>query len=264
MSAIDSALEALEDCPAVPAEDARPPAARKGDLHAHREKHRLRFRKRGALCFIGHQDLLKAWQRLFRRTALPLRVTEGFHPRPALSSPLALGLGIEGLDEVLEFELTEPVPDAEVERRIAAQLDPGMELASLERLPRRASACAVAVEYRFPVPADRATDVDARLAAALAAATLPIERRMPDKPTKRLDLRPYLESAARADGAVVFRLAVRPQGTARPEEILELLGLRPLLDQGLRLVRTRVELASSPMPDAGAQAPAAPLEGTAS
>ena len=246
---------------------------RPGDHDAHREKYRLRFSKTGMLRFVGHQDLLKCWQRLLRRTALPLRVTEGFNPRPALSSPLALGLGIEGLDEPLEFELTTPLPATEVERRVRAQLDPGLGLVSVTRMPRRTAAAAVAVEYRFPVPATHAADAAERLLAALAAPELPIVRKMPGKPDKRVDLRPYLESAEilgppgdadGSDGAVVFRLAVRPTGTARPEEILDLLGLRPLLEHGVSLVRTRVELASNPMPDAHAPASAAPLEGTAS
>ena len=39
-----------------------------------------------------------------------------------------------------------------------------------------------------------------------------------------------------------FRLKVSPDGSARPEEVLECLGLRDLLDQGAVLVRTHVEL----------------------
>ncbi len=72
-----------------------------------RVRFRLRFRKREDLRWISHHDLVRTVERWLRRAGLPLRRSEGFHPKPKLSFPSALALGIAALDEVMEFELTE-------------------------------------------------------------------------------------------------------------------------------------------------------------
>ena len=74
-----------------------------------REKFRILFRKDGPLRFISHHDLLRCWERLLRRAELPLRFSQGFHPKPRLSFPIALSLGAIGAQEILEIELVIPM-----------------------------------------------------------------------------------------------------------------------------------------------------------
>jgi len=74
-----------------------------------RFRFRLRFCKRDDLRWISHHDLVRTVERWLRRAGLPLRRSEGFHPKPKLSFSSALALGIAALEEVMEFELTEPV-----------------------------------------------------------------------------------------------------------------------------------------------------------
>jgi radical SAM-linked protein len=180
---------------------------------------------------------------LFRRSGAPVRFSEGFHPKPHMASPLSLALGIEGCDEVLEVELTEPMSDDELRRRLEAQADPGLGIGEITRHPLRDQARAVAVEYLCPLVGEPAEPVRKRAAELLACATAVVERRHPEKPTKTVDLRPFLLGIEVRDAAVWFRLAVSPAGSARPEEVLELLHLRSLLDAGAVVARTRVELA---------------------
>ena len=76
-----------------------------------RPRVRIRFCKQGDLRLIGHRDLMRCLERLFRRAGLALAMSQGFHPKPRVTFPLALAVGIEGLDEVMELELTEsPLP----------------------------------------------------------------------------------------------------------------------------------------------------------
>ena len=208
----------------------------------YRERIRIRYSKTGDLRFIGHHDLAGCWERALRRARIPVRFTEGFHPKPHLSSPLALGLGIEGLEEILKIELTEPTSDEEILRRLVPQLDPGMSIVSLSRPPKSDKTRVVTVEYESPlldVPMD---DVREAVAKAELAESLPIERRLPGKPAKRLDLRPWLLGFTVAENVLRFRVAVLQSGMARPEEVLAALGLESLPARGAVLRRTRVEL----------------------
>ena len=68
-----------------------------------RQRLRIRFSKQGDLRFISHRDLVRAFERLFRRTHMPLQMSEGFHPKTKMTFPSALALGVEARDEVMEF-----------------------------------------------------------------------------------------------------------------------------------------------------------------
>src|SRR5204862_153823 len=93
---------------------------------------RVRFSKTGKLRFLSHHDLMRLFERALRRTGMPLRMTEGYNPHPVLSFPTALGLGIESLDEVLEFELTSWTAPRQIEKLLGEQLPEGIRVASAE------------------------------------------------------------------------------------------------------------------------------------
>src|SRR5262245_4685643 len=97
-------------------------------------KIRLRFAKRDDLRLVSHHDLMRCVERMLRRAALPVAESQGFNPRPKVSFPLALALGIEGRREVLELELTEALAPEEVRDRLAAVAPPGLELAEAEAI----------------------------------------------------------------------------------------------------------------------------------
>ena len=103
---------------------------------------------------------------------------------------------------------------------------------------------AEAVEYRFDVPADRRDAAHAALARFLASADWPYTRHRPDRDRDvAIDLRPFLlDAELDPAGALRFRMKITPNGSARPEELIDALGLRDLLGQGSVLVRTDMEL----------------------
>lgn len=66
---------------------------------------RLLFEKKGRSVWISHLDLMRLFQRAFKRAGLPLTHTHGFNPRPSVSIALPLSVGIESQCELLDFEL---------------------------------------------------------------------------------------------------------------------------------------------------------------
>ena len=55
--------------------------------------------------YISHLDLMKAVQKILKRTGLPLKYSEGFNPHMVLNIANPLPLGIVGKQEFLDFEL---------------------------------------------------------------------------------------------------------------------------------------------------------------
>jgi radical SAM-linked protein len=218
-------------------------------------KVRLRFAKRGDLRLVSHHDLMRCLERAVRRAGLPMATSRGFNPRPKIVFAQALGLGIEGHREVVELELAEPLAPEEVRARLAAASPPGFDFLEAEAAPPGRPARVVAACYALAVPEGRRAATRAAAAEFLAGTSRPYTRHRPGR-TVELDLRPFVLAAELGDdGTLRLRLRVAPDGSARPEEVLEALGLRDLLDTGAVLARTEVELAP-PAPTGGAAPPA--------
>lgn len=66
---------------------------------------RALFEKTGNAVWISHLDLMRVFQRAFKRAGLALTHTQGFNPRPSVSIALPLSVGIESHCELLDFDL---------------------------------------------------------------------------------------------------------------------------------------------------------------
>lgn len=206
-------------------------------------KVRLRFAKCGELRLVSHHDLMRCLERMLRRAAIPMATTQGFNPRPKITFALALGLGIEARAEVVDLELSEPMDPPVLLARLTAVAPPGFVFAEACALEAGASppqACAV--EYSIRVFDDRREQARSALETLLAQETWPFVRRRADRELS-FDLRQQVHKAElTSDGMLRFRLIVSPGGSVRPEELLEALALRDLLDRGAVLTRTSVDL----------------------
>jgi radical SAM-linked protein len=213
---------------------------RDGNNLAARARFRIRFRKGGDLRLVSHHDLLRCFERLLRRAEVPFHSTQGYNPKPRLGFPLSLGLGIVGNQEVAELDLDEDLQAEEVCERLARQCPPGLNIVRVTRLEPKARARVRRVGYRVAVPGNHLRGLAGRCAEVLAATTCPVERTRPRR--RQFDLRPYLDSLQLQANELEIVLWITPLGSARPDEVLGLLGLGALLESGAVLERTTVEL----------------------
>ncbi len=66
---------------------------------------RLLFEKKGNSVWISHLDLMRLFQRAFKRAGFSLTHTQGYNPRPSVSIALPLSVGMESVCELLDFEI---------------------------------------------------------------------------------------------------------------------------------------------------------------
>jgi len=78
--------------------------------------------------FISHLDLMRLFMRAMRRADLPLKLSEGFSPRPKLSIRRALKLGLESEHEEASIVLREPISAEDFTRRLQQQLPEGIRI----------------------------------------------------------------------------------------------------------------------------------------
>ena len=121
---------------------------------------RLLFEKTGNAIWISHLDLMRLFQRAFKRAGLHLKHTQGFNPRPSVSIALPLSVGVESHCELLDFDLEGDnlVPDDIVERlnkalisgvKVLGLNDNGDKIKNLAYLD-----CFVDLEYDSGLPVD--------------------------------------------------------------------------------------------------------------
>ena len=119
---------------------------------------RALFEKTGNAAYISHLDLMRLFQRSFKRAGLPLTHTKGFNPRPSVSIALPMSLGVESTCELLDFELeTEGIPCEEIRDRLNRNLTEGVRIlevyengAKLKHLAYLS--CELILEYDAGIP----------------------------------------------------------------------------------------------------------------
>ena len=204
--------------------------------------YRIRFSKTGRMRFLSHHDLMRLFERALRRTGLPLRMTEGYNPHPLISFPTALALGIESMDEVVEFELSRWTSPRQIETLLAAQLPEGVAVASAEAFDRKARSYVDFVEYEASCEG-QAEGLPERIREFMGRKEVRIER-VSDKGSKTVEIRQYVLAADCEGDRVFLRIRVTDQGTARAEEVLRAIGLR--VEPAVRVRKTYTEVATRP------------------
>jgi radical SAM-linked protein len=207
---------------------------------------RIRFTKRDDLRWISHRDLARVWERLLRRANLQLAFSEGFHPKPRISFPSALALGVEALDEIVELEVLGQIDLSQIEEDIRRQMPAGMELISLESPAYALGKAKVAgASYRISVPAEELPGLRARVAEVKAAGQIEISR---DQKVVHCETRDPDFRLEVVDQSLEFSIPNRADGALRPAEVLEHLGLGQLLNSGAVLQRIHVHLREPELP----------------
>lgn len=90
---------------------------------------RIVFEKTGDAVWISHLDLMRLFQRAFKRAGLPLTHTQGYNPRPSVSIALPLSVGVESHCELLDFTLdTNDFEIAKLPQMLNEKLIPGVRV----------------------------------------------------------------------------------------------------------------------------------------
>lgn len=119
---------------------------------------RALFEKRGMAVYISHLDLMRLFQRSFKRAGLSLTHTKGFNPRPSVSIALPLSLGVESACELLDFELEgEQVSCQEIKDRLNQNLTEGVRILEVYETGAKLKhlaflSCEVTLEYDQGIP----------------------------------------------------------------------------------------------------------------
>lgn len=86
-------------------------------------KARIKFSKTGSMRFIGHLDVMRYFQKAFRRAEIPISYSQGFSPHQLMSFASPLGIGLSSDAEYLDLTLDSCDAPELMIKRINAQMN---------------------------------------------------------------------------------------------------------------------------------------------
>jgi radical SAM family uncharacterized protein/radical SAM-linked protein len=156
---------------------------------------RVWFGKLGDMALTSHLDLVRLFDRVLRRAAIPITYSGGYHPIPKFALANALSLGITSAGEIVDFDLTRSVDLAEFQEKLAAQLPADMPVYRVEEVaPKSPSATQLLekAEYYLTVRADEAATWQSWVEQILAAEVMTMEQTTKSGQVRQVNLRDRL------------------------------------------------------------------------
>jgi radical SAM family uncharacterized protein/radical SAM-linked protein len=96
---------------------------------------RVEFAKTGRLRHLSHLELITVFHRAMRRSGFPLEFSKGFHPTPSISFGPPLGVGIAGLREYFDMEVSPPFDLITNRKKLNETLPDGVSVHDMSSIP---------------------------------------------------------------------------------------------------------------------------------
>jgi radical SAM-linked protein len=189
---------------------------------------RVEYTKGNELRFIGHLDMQRLWERLLRRSGLPIRYSQGYNPRARLNVASALPLGFISDAELLDFWMDEMRPLDKIQASLSTAAPPGLTIVSVQNVDLQEDALQVqmtASEFQVSF-FDQQNEVDLK---DKVNALLSREKIIRTRRKKTYDLRPLIlrlevTDIDESEVGLRMRLLAEPGATGRPDEVMEKMG----------------------------------------
>jgi len=173
------------------------------------------FRKEGEATGLSHLELMSAMETSFRRSGLPVRMSEGATRKVKMSFPTALPQGMTSLMEVVEVAVASGPTLRDVCERRTRELPPGLVAFDADGLYTGEKFRVTEIGYDVTPPAGALADL-------LGRDSIPAERR-----GRQVDLAKLIGGWSADDGRLAISIRWTDSGTARPEDYLRAAGLDP-------------------------------------
>ena len=202
----------------------------------------------GDLRFLSHRDCMRAVERIATRARLPLKYSQGFNPRPALSLICPRPVGVTTKDDLLLMSLEADVTEQELVDQLNRHTPRGMRFGPARALQGKETPRPRSIDYTLELHADQADEVARKLTSLQQAESWPVERlvtarrraRRRATHTRIVDIKELVTSLQLAGQVLTMTLRTRGDLWPRPGEVLRLLGLDERADLA-RMVRVAVE-----------------------
>ena len=187
-------------------------------------KLRLLFIKEAQASYISHLDLMRTFQRVFPRTELEIKHSQGFHPHPILSVVLPLSVGQSSECELLDFEVTQDCNGTGIAEKLNEGMPSGIRVLDCYEAVRPIRElmyleAELVLEYDSGVP----NGAVEQLQKLFSREELIIQKKTKSKKMADVDIAPMLHHVALEEqkNIVFVRVVVQAQNPGLNPQLLE-------------------------------------------
>ena len=98
-------------------------------------KYVIKFSKQGYIKFISHLDMIRLFNRAFKKTGIHLEHSQGFNPHPKMTFGQPLSLGHTSIGEIIEIETKAKFEPSEIQQKLQDAMPVGIDILSCEYAP---------------------------------------------------------------------------------------------------------------------------------
>lgn len=196
-------------------------------------KVRIKFRKYGAMRFIGHLDVMRYFQKAIRRAEIPIAFTTGYSPHMIMSFAQPLGVGVTSDGEYFDIEITEPISSEKAVSQLNAVMVEGVEVLSFREISsdKKASGMTIvaAADYKvtFPETFQHAEEIRTlsedwkqKIEAFIAQPEIVVLKKT-KRSEKEVDIKPMIYQISALDDGIYMYLATGSEQNLKPDLVAE-------------------------------------------
>ncbi len=189
-------------------------------------KYRLQFTKRDYAIYLSHLDIIRNFERAFRRADVPLLYSQGFNPHPRLSFGPPISLGFSSEAEYVDVQIAGNF-EGDLAGAVNPHLPEGLRIIQSAAINGKAvslNAVINAAEYLVFVnnPEFSSDTMNEAINRLMQSDKLIIQRRVKSK-MKTIDIRPYIRSVKMNRDNLIIKSQKIADRTVRVNEILRFL-----------------------------------------
>lgn len=190
-------------------------------------KARIKFRKFGAMKFIGHLDIMRFFQKVMRRADIPIAFTGGFSPHMIMSFANPLGVGVTSEGEYFDIELTEEIDMAAAVERMNQVMVEGIEVVNMVPISddkkRTGMSIVAAADYLSNIKRDAFPENWKEKAAGFMDQEQILIVKKTKKSNKEVDIKPMIYKFEIREDGVYMQVAAGSVENLKPEVVMQAL-----------------------------------------
>lgn len=188
-------------------------------------KARIKFTKTGSLKFVGHLDIMRYFQKAFRRAKVDIAYSKGFSPHQQTSFAAPLGIGLTSEGEYMDAEFHSTDSSQVMIDRINAVMADGIsivEFLQLDDNEQNAMSSVAGADYRVTLR-DGYYDVSSFFTGIedFLSRTEILIMKKTKKSEREVDIRPMIYKMSLEGESIFLQLQTGSVANLKPDTVME-------------------------------------------
>ncbi len=203
--------------------------------------YRVKYARLGNMRYVGQLEIIRLFNRLVRRSGLPIRYSQGFHPMPRIQFSPPPPVGVASEAEYVDLELMKKTAPEEVRECLSRSSFPDVRILEVREIPQKSSSITNAITgFDYVVRSDDEELFDAAAAERFLESDTYLLHQKREKGDREVDLRSrvkYIDVVSSREVKIGIRQVQGP-GVKPQEVVREVFGLSDETIRKLDILRS--------------------------